>query len=312
MAHLESPLWWNLAGLLAFAVYDASSWQWYHYALWTVAIVGALELLAYLVMAGGHAAGMGKSGKSIPDSSPPLQELEFVDRAFIFGNKLLTAMFTYHVLRYAWVSGLIVWDLRQISLLNTVLVLPALYVVYDLGYYWFHRILHIKSLYPLVHKHHHRQHSPFRGNTDAINVHTFEFVVGEYNHLATIHLVAKALTAVAAALPVGGFAHSLLCTTVSGSTTGGTGIHLAAVLVFIVLGGVLASLNHTRFDVRAPLFENLFQVRFHDIHHARDVMSNYSQYTMLWDCVFGSFKQYEERPSKRSKVATDAAAAKDE
>ena len=41
------------------------------------------------------------------------------------------------------------------------------------------------------------------------------------------------------------------------------GVHALTVLVFIVLGGFLASLNHTRFDVKAPgVLDLLYQVRF--------------------------------------------------
>jgi sterol desaturase/sphingolipid hydroxylase (fatty acid hydroxylase superfamily) len=40
-----------------------------------------------------------------------------------------------------------------------------------------------------IHKHHHRQKAPSRGTADAINVHPFEFVCGEYNHLLAIYLV---------------------------------------------------------------------------------------------------------------------------
>lgn len=36
-------------------------------------------------------------------------------------------------------------------------------------------------------------------------------------------------------------------------------------------------------------------------------MTNYSQYTMLWDAVFGSFKKYEERPAKEPRSAKAAA-----
>lgn len=63
------------------------------------------------------------------------------------------------------------------------MVLPLLYVVYDLFYTVGHRALHHRSVYKYVHKHHHRQRAPSRGNVDAVNVHPFEFVSGEYNHL---------------------------------------------------------------------------------------------------------------------------------
>ncbi|CAM9748221.1 unnamed protein product [Phaeothamnion confervicola] len=70
-----------------------------------------------------------------------------------------------------------------------------------------------------------------------------------------------------------------------------TPVHVYAVATFILLGGFLASLNHTRFDLRMPLFPQVYQVRFHDIHHWYPD-SNYGQYTMLWDRVFGWFKPY--------------------
>lgn len=55
----------------------------------------------------------------------------------------------------------------------------------------------------------------------------------EYNHLLAIHLVAQILP-----------------------------VHALTVLVFIVLGGFLASLNHTRFDIKAPgVLDFLYQVR---------------------------------------------------
>lgn len=39
-------------------------------------------------------------------------------------------------------------------------------------------------------------------------------------------------------------------------------LHALTVLVFIVLGGFLASLNHTRFDIKAPgVLDLLYQVR---------------------------------------------------
>jgi hypothetical protein len=120
------------------------------------------------------------------------------------------------------------------------------------------------------------QKAPSRGNADAVNVHPFEFLSGcvteiqrplhstevsynacsrcslaatvsppptssntkttsrEYNHLLAIHLVAQVLP-----------------------------LHALTVLVFIVLGGFLASLNHTRFDIKAPgALDLLYQVRF--------------------------------------------------
>merc|ERR1711918_262547 len=95
----------------------------------------------------------------------------------------------------------------------------------------FHRIPHMRQFYSYVHKHHHRQKAPSRGNIDAINVHPFEFAVGEYLHLLTVYLIP---------------------------------CHIYTVAFFVLAGGILASLNHTRYDVNIPFF---FSVKVHDVHH---------------------------------------------
>ena len=135
-------------------------------------------------------------------------------------------------------------------------------------------------MYRLIHKHHHRQHAPTRGNTDAINVHPFEFVVGEYIHLLAVFLVGAALRA-----------------------AGGGGVHAAAVFAFIVAGGVAASLNHTRLDVR--LGWGAYEVRAHDVHH-RLPKSNYGQYTMFWDRLLGTFREYSDAPQGPGSTPTKA------
>jgi hypothetical protein len=73
--------------------------------------------------------------------------------------------------------------------------------------------------------------APSRGNTDAVNVHPFEYLPGEYNHLFAIWVVSRLMP-----------------------------LHAATALFFIVSGGVLASLNHTRLDVKSPLLTTVYQV----------------------------------------------------
>ena len=43
------------------------------------------------------------------------------------------------------------------TLSNTFGSLALFYVFYDFFYTLFHRALHIRALYPLIHKHHHKQ-----------------------------------------------------------------------------------------------------------------------------------------------------------
>ena len=159
----------------------------------------------------------------------------------------------------------------QITFTNTCLALPAFFFAYDALYAPFHRALHHRSIYAYVHKHHHRQVVPTRGNTDAINVHPFEFLVGEYNHVLAIFLISRYVTDV----------HALTC------------------IMFLIVGGTLATLNHTRLDVSALHLPGtkvpIFGVRAHDTHHAIP-NSNYGQYIMLWDWVMGTFRAHPQDP----------------
>ena len=171
------------------------------------------------------------------------------------------------------------------TLTNTCLALPAFFVVYDAFYAPFHRALHHRWVYAYVHKHHHRQVVPTRGNTDAINVHPFEFLLGEYNHILAIYLVSR-----------------FVCP-----------IHAIACVLFLVVGGTLATLNHTRLDcsfLTIPfLGVPIFAVRAHDTHHAIP-NTNYGQYIMFWDWVMGTFKPHpQDGPPGKSPHATNASAA---
>lgn len=67
-------------------------------------------------------------------------------------------------------------------------------------------------------------------------------------------------------------------------------IHILATLLFLVIGGALAGLNHTRFDIEINFFGiHIFDSKAHDVHH-RIPQSNYGQYSMFWDYVFGTYR----------------------
>lgn len=102
-----------------------------------------------------------------------------------------------------------------------------------------------------------------RANHDAINVHPLEFFLGEYNHLLAVYLCCH---------------HFNLQ------------VHALSTVLFLGIGGVLAGWNHTRFDIEfAPFGIMLFDSKAHDVHH-RIPQSNYGQYTMFWDRVFGTYR----------------------
>ncbi|RNF11025.1 C-5 sterol desaturase [Trypanosoma rangeli] len=200
-----------------------------------------------------------------------LRTLALKDKIFIVFAKLVTAVFVYHTYRFVVnteVSGICVDFLNGPALLRSVAWMPlhlvTLFVIYDFFYTLFHWGLHWPPIYPLIHKHHHRQVTPFRGIDDSINDHPFEYVTGEYLHLFVLYLLTRVT-------PVGQ-------------------VHALTVVAFIFIGGTLAGLNHTRIDVRIPY---VFNVCAHDLHHSQ-FHYNYGQYIMLWDWMFGTFKSYPE------------------
>lgn len=202
----------------------------------------------------------------LPHKAPKLDKLDFIDNAYITFNKLVSILFVYHSALFVMNSGMECDFYKLLDkdyLLGTLAKVPLQYAIffvfYDFVYTLFHWALHIPFLYTLIHKHHHKQMSPFRGNKDAINVHPFEYVTGEYNHLFTLFVALKVL--------------------------GPSNVHAVSYVLWVFLGGCLASLNHTRVNVHIPY---IFNVAAHDFHH-RKYRCNYGQYTMLWDAVFGTW-----------------------
>eukprot|EP00470_Lotharella_oceanica_P006343 CAMPEP_0170178396 /NCGR_PEP_ID=MMETSP0040_2-20121228/11856_1 /TAXON_ID=641309 /ORGANISM="Lotharella oceanica, Strain CCMP622" /LENGTH=252 /DNA_ID=CAMNT_0010421443 /DNA_START=49 /DNA_END=807 /DNA_ORIENTATION=- len=249
--------------LMSAELHDASTWEWWHFAGFALVIYLGLELLNVLVI------NAFSSANQIPIRGKHLDEFEFIDNAFIQFNKLAIIVFTYHMIRFTFTAKNICWDIRDLGILNGPSSLVAMHIVYDFFYTLFHRFLHNRIVYRFVHKHHHRQRAPTRGNLDAINVHPFEFVVGEYIHLVAAFLVSRVMT-----------------------------IHVGAIAWFVAVGGLLASLNHTRYDLS---FLGVYSVKVHDVHH-RLPESNYGQYIMLWDKLMGSYKPYTTEKSVSAKA----------
>lgn len=282
----------------------------------TIIVVLALELLSNLVYFLPRFR-----ASSIPVRGKHLDYFSWKDSTFIAINKCMTGLFVYFYFGYLWSvrkvghghqhyhhghgdhhnhenqeepleghhhdccgGGQGIWAMEELSLANTILPIPLLFITYDFFYTLLHWFLHVKSIYVYIHKHHHHQKAPSRANIDAVNVHPLEFFLGEFNHILALHLVVRGV-------PLVGF-HGI-----SVSWVGAT--------LFIALGGVVAGLNHTRHDVvvRIPSWScdgegnkkswTVFDSKHHDVHH-RIPQSNYGQYSVLWDKYFGTFRDYDE------------------
>ena len=186
-------------------------------------------------------------------------------------NALHEWVFVQRFCHYIWYSPHVSLEWKDIGFLNTVGALWVMFVVLDLCYAPCHHVLHLPFLYPLIHKHHHRQHFPTRGYLDAGNEHPMEHVVG-------------VLSTWGASLAA---AH------------GPTGVHGATLFLFFNIHASLAMLNHSPYDVTFDIIPGgvlQYSVAHHEMHH-RKFTVNYAQYCMWYDFGMKTFAKYEG-PSK--------------
>jgi len=254
----------GVVDVLARITSGPTNWTNMDKVVFVVLIVMGMELLGWIV----RHSGEWMHAKTIPVRGKHLDELTPTDRLYIGISKAQTGPFVYFLLRFLTSEPNISWRLEDLSLRTVLLPLPVIFIVFDLFYTSLHWALHIKSIYSYVHKHHHIQKAPSRGNEDAINVHPIEFFLGEYNHLWSWFLCCRGL---------------------------GLRVHALGALVYLIIGGVLAGWNHTRYDFAFSLFGlKIFDSKVHDVHH-RIPQSNYGQYTVFWDFIFGTYRPYDPK-----------------
>ena len=198
----------------------------------------------------------------IPVRGKHLDVLTSKDLLFIGFSKANTAPFTYFYFSYVCSTPYVQWQWQELSLVNTLVALVVMFLAYDFVYTIMHGALHIPAVYKYIHKHHHTQKAPSRAVVDAVNVHPVEYLLGEYNHILALWFCSQFV------VPV----------------------HAITTLLFLGVGGSLAAINHTRYDIVLSVWGvTLYDSKVHDVHH-RIPQSNYGQYIMFWDKLFGTYR----------------------
>mmetsp|Transcript_16345 Transcript_16345/g.31903 ORF Transcript_16345/g.31903 Transcript_16345/m.31903 type:complete len:217 (-) Transcript_16345:389-1039(-) len=151
---------------------DMSGWEAPHYLVLAVAVLLGFEFYRHALP---H---LFPNAKQLRARGKHLDKLSSKDYAFMVCNEALTIIMAINYLQYAAGSSRVVWKADQLTIGNTLGALAGMFVVYDFVYTLLHRALHHRLVYAYIHKHHHRQVVPTRGNTDAINVHPIEFALG--------------------------------------------------------------------------------------------------------------------------------------
>ncbi len=260
--------------------------------------------------------------------APPVRFVQLDTRSYIYLvlNAFNEYSFVMRLTHYLWRGGhqqLLSWKLSQLTLGNTLIAFGVMFVSMDILYAPLHHILHLPTLYPLIHKHHHRQHFPTRGYLDAGNEHPIEHLIG-------VMCTWFAVLASEIVLPTLGMWLGILVNSgysglfavedagvVSAATQGG-GVHALTVMIFFQFHAALACLNHSPYNVQFSLpamgssalfgeekplvgkwLKQLltgqwfqYSVGHHEMHH-RKFNFNYGQYCMFYDLWMGTFLKYE-------------------
>jgi sterol desaturase/sphingolipid hydroxylase (fatty acid hydroxylase superfamily) len=240
-----------------FNPWNLSLFQW---MLGGLAIRGAINFYDHLVV---FAVDSIFNQKFLPTrtTGKPVRyvDLDMQSIIFLSINAVHEWIFVQRLCHYIWFSPDVSLEIEDIGLLNTVGALVVMFIVLDLCYAPCHHILHMSAIYPLIHKHHHRQHFPTRGYLDAGNEHPIEHVIGVLCTWASVLSAAHIVNA-----------------------------HAVVIFLFFNIHAALAMLNHSPYDV-----EFLgYSVANHEMHH-RKFTINYAQYCMWYDHIMKTYARYE-------------------
>jgi sterol desaturase/sphingolipid hydroxylase (fatty acid hydroxylase superfamily) len=192
---------------------------------------------------------------------------------FLCINSLHEWVFVQRLCHYIWYSPDVPKHISEVGLFNTVGALYLMFVILDLLYAPSHHILHLPWIYPLIHKHHHRQHFPKRGYLDAGNEHPIEHVIGV---TATWGAVLSAVFLLQA--------------------------HAATIFLFFNVHAALAMLNHSPYNVTWNVMGLRYSVGNHEMHH-RKFTVNYAQYCMWYDHGMKTYADYEGPADDEKRVS---------
>jgi len=232
-----------------------STWSTYQMGLFPVLFIVPAEFLALIVDGILWWCGMGLP--LLPLEKYP--KMDFTAWSYVYFNRFVVLPFlSFIIVKIVLNSSAVVWDMEQMSLMNTLLGFVLVFSLSDLTYYTGHRIVHkVPFLYKNVHKHHHKESHPRRGWIDTSNAHPTDFF---YTGFLTCPI--SCLWAFPA-----------------------QSVHIVAIGIAMWSVMFVGALGHSRIDINIGVFNS----RFHAGHHAL-TFCNYAQNIELWDRLFGTYK----------------------
>ncbi|GMI16191.1 hypothetical protein TrLO_g12936, partial [Triparma laevis f. longispina] len=193
---------------------------------------------------------------------PPFNKrpaLVFKDRFYAYFNRAVMLPFvSWLIVKTVWNSDAMIYNMDEMTFMNTVVSFVVVFSLSDLVYYTGHRIVHhFPFLYKWIHKHHHGEPAPMRGWFDTCNATPADFFYTGWSTspMSTLWLMPK------------------------GS------VHIVAIVACLYTNMFVGALGHCRLDLNW----GFFNTRFHAGHHATS-RTNYAQNIELWDRLFGTYE----------------------
>lgn len=145
------------------------------------------------------------------------------------------------------------------------LSIPAMLLLHDTWFYWTHRFMHLKSVFPLVHRIHHLSNNP--SPWASFSFHPIEAVI----EAGIVPLIAFTIPS-----------------------------HPVAIIIFLLLMTIMNVMGHLGYEFFPSGFTKRLFTRWsntsthHNMHH-RLVKCNYGLYFNIWDRITGTnHERYDE------------------
>ena len=273
----RTPIWLALAGFIAaLFLYDAHPWA--TGGLMESFIYTADDIAEYFVYAIGFFivfwVGLDRfiRGRKLSRHRWP-KPAQVISEALFS----MTSQFIF-LAAGIWIAFLLFPEIRRANAYRDIaehgwayygLTLLLVFFVHDTFFYWFHRFMHWKPMFRLIHKTHHESRDPTPFTT--FHFHPAEAVLEAAAGQATILVLLL--------MPW----------------------HVSVPTVWITGQIIFNSIGHCGFEIypswwhRVPFFSQKTTAMHHYMHHQR-VSGNYALYFRFWDRVCGTeFKDYEAR-----------------
>jgi len=187
------------------------------------------------------------------------------------------ASFIFLMVPFAtWLASVLSWATQRFPLLGSfhvwpthwpaIVSIPLGVIVYDLGYYLFHRWSHTISLFWRFHSVHHSV--PRLSAVNAMRSHPFDGLLETVIGLPIVTLL---------------------------------GAPAEAAMWFLALSTYGGILTHANIDMRSGILSYVINTpdlhRWHHSRHQRETDTNFGR-TMIWDHVFGTYYHPKRRPPR--------------